>query len=303
MGYADFKSKMKSSDNKETLASAFEEKSYTDARYWKPTIDKNGNASCVIRFLPAGGDEELPYVTIYSYAFQDPKTQQWYIENSLQTIGLEDPIAQKNFELWQTGDELNRDIVRKRRRIQKFVANVLIIKDPAQPDLEGQVKLYKFGKAILNKIKEAIKPQFPDDPSINPFHPWEGADFRLRIFKDASNGYPSYEKCVFDAPSVVCDGDDTRIEEEIFMNLIPLSPEIAPDKFKTYAKLVERFALVTGSATKPAAPANDVNEDYTEKPKPKQETPKQEAPTEPSFSDDEPEMDPELMKLLQEDDD
>ena len=302
MGYADFKAKMKSTSTKEVLTSAFEEKSYTDDRYWKPTIDKNGNANCVLRFLPAGGDEEAPYITIYSYAFQDSKTQQWYIENSLQTIGLEDPVAQKNKQLWDTGDELNRDIVRKRRRIQKFVSNVLIIKDPANTEVEGQVKLYKFGKAILNKIKESIKPQFPDDPSVNPYDLWEGADFRLRIFKDASNGYPSYEKCVFDTPSVVFDGDDTRIEEEIFMKLIPLQPEIGPTKFKPYAKLVERLALVEGrSAPAPTAPANDVNEDYVEKPKAKvQESKPAPAPTD--TLEDEPAMDPDLLALLADED-
>lgn len=297
MGYADFKNKMKSQQAQETLTSAFEEKSYEDARYWKPTIDKNGNANCVIRFLPAGGDEEVPYVTMFSYAFKDDKTNQWYIENSLQTIGLEDPVAQKNSELWATGDELNQAIVRKRRRNQKFIGNVLIIKDPANPENEGKVMLYKYGKAIMNKIKEAIKPQFADEKPINPFDLWEGADFRLRIFKDTSNGYPSYEKCVFDSPSAVFDGDDERIEQEVYNNLYPLQPEIAPSKFKTYEKLKERLALVEGRSV--AEQQRKQEERRAPNPDFEDDAPAKSAPASKAADIDEVEVDPELMSLLE----
>lgn len=262
MGFKDFKAKMKSTEQQEKLSSAFEEKSYVDDRYWNPQRDKNGNFTGVIRFLPAGNDEEQYYVTMYNYAFQNKQTEQWYIENSLQTIDLPDPVAQANQELWATGDEANKNIVRGRKRHTKFISNILVIKDSANPDNEGKVFLYKYGKAIHNKIKEAINPQFPDEKPVNPFDMWDGANFKMRIFKDQSTGFPNYDKCVFDSPEALFDGDDERIEKEVYNKLYPLQPEIARDKFKTYDELKARLNLVEGIVTKPKAQKEDVNPDF-----------------------------------------
>lgn len=265
MGFKDFKAKMKSAETKEKLASAFEEKSYTDDRYWNPQRDKNGNFSGVIRFLPAGNDEEQYYVTMYGYAYQNKATEQWYIENSRQTINEPDPVAQANQELWATGIEANKNIVRGRKRNTKFISNVYIISDSGNSENEGKVMLYKYGKAIHNKIKEAIDPQFPDEKPINPYDLWEGANFKMKIFKDPSTGYPNYDRSAFDAPSALFDGDDERIEAEVYNKLYPLQPEIAKDKFKTYDELLARFHLVEGKVTK-ASPAQsareEVNPDY-----------------------------------------
>jgi hypothetical protein len=62
-----------------------------DDRFWKATVDKAGNGSATIRFLPARDDDELPWVKMYSHGFQGP-TGKWYIENCLTTIGQTDPV-------------------------------------------------------------------------------------------------------------------------------------------------------------------------------------------------------------------
>ena len=41
-----------------------------DDRFWKAELDKTGVGSAVIRFLPAPDGEELPWVKVYSHAFQ-----------------------------------------------------------------------------------------------------------------------------------------------------------------------------------------------------------------------------------------
>ena len=268
MGFKDFKNKMKSTETTEKLASSFEQKSYIDGRYWKPTIDKNGNANCVIRFLPAGGDEEEYFVTMLSYAFKNDDTNQWYIENSLRTINQDDPCAQKNSELWNTGIEDNQNLVRKRSQKTNYISNVLVIKDPDHPENEGKVFLYKYGKAVMKKIKEAIKPEFADETPINPFNMWEGANFKLRIYKAAGDRFPNYDKCAFESPTALMDGDDEKIESEVYNKLYELQPEIAPNKFKTYAELKERLAIVNGetiaTTAKKAEERSAPNPDFKE---------------------------------------
>lgn len=296
MGFKDFKNKMKSNESTEKLASSFEQKSYVDGRYWKPTQDKNGSANCVIRFLPAGGDEEEYFVTLLSYAFQDEFTKQWYIENSLRTLNLDDPCAQKNSELWQTGLEENQNLVRKRSQKTNYISNILVIRDPEHPENEGKVFLYKYGKAVMKKIKEAVNPEYDDEKPVNPFNMWEGANFKLRIYKESGKHYPTYEKCAFEAPSAVLDGDDDAIESEIYNKLYPLLPEIAESKFKKYSELKERLAIVTGEST--AAASNKAAERSAPNPDFKEEDTNEAPKSSPKSEDNDAELDDDILSLL-----
>ena len=164
--------------------------SYQDDRFWKPELDKSGNGYAVFRFLPAVSGEDLPWARLWSHAFQGPGG--WLIENSLTTINKKCPISESNSLLWNSGVEADKDIARKRKRKLSYYANILIVSDPKHPENEGQVKLYKFGKKIFDKITEAMKPEFEDETPINPFDFWEGANFKLKIRK--VDGYWNYDK-------------------------------------------------------------------------------------------------------------
>lgn len=295
MGFKDFKNKMKSTETTEKLASAFEQKSYVDNRYWKPTIDKNGNANCLIRFLPAGGEEEEFFVTLYSYAFQNEDTRQWYIENSRRTLGESDPVAEANTELWNTGLEENQALVRKRSQKTNYISNVLVLRDPDHPENEGKVFLYKYGKAVMKKIKDVINPEFDDEVPLNPFNMWDGANFKLRIYKESGAKFPTYDKCAFESPSAIFDGDDERIENEVYNKLYPLKPEIAPNKFKSYAELKERLAVVNGEsiakAERKVEEQRSTNPDWKEEKEEKVES----SPAKETQSED---LDDDILSLL-----
>ena len=145
-----------------------------DDRLWKPEVDKAGNGYAVIRFLPAPTGEELPWAQVWSHAFQG--TGGWYIENSLTTLGQNDPVGELNRVLWNSGIDSDKDIARKQKRKLSYFSNILVVKDPLHPENEGRVFLYKYGKKIHDKLVEAMKPQFEDEEPINPFDFWKGAD-------------------------------------------------------------------------------------------------------------------------------
>jgi len=127
--------------------------SRADDRFWQPEVDKAGNGYAVIRFLAPPKGEELPWVRIWNHGFQGP-TGKWYIENSLTTLNKTDPVSEYNTELWNSGSEANKEIARKQKRKLTYIANIMIVKDPAHPENEGKVFLYKFGKKIWDKIKD-----------------------------------------------------------------------------------------------------------------------------------------------------
>ena len=219
---------------------------YQDDRIWKPELDKTGNGYAVIRFLPASNGEDMPWVRVWSHAFQGAGG--WYIENSLTTLGQKDPVSEENTRLWNTGVDADKEIARKRKRKLSYYANILVMSDPKHPENEGQVKLFKFGKKIFDKITEAMKPEFADEKAINPFDFWEGANFKLKIRK--VDGYWNYDKSEFEGASKVKDTDEQI--EVLWKQQLPLKEFSATTNFKSYDDLKAKFEKVvygTGKTT------------------------------------------------------
>lgn len=220
-----------------------------DDRYWGLTVDSAGNGYAVIRFLPAPEGEETPVVTLYSHGFKGP-TNKWYIENSRTTIGEPDPVSEANSELWNTGLKENQEIVRERKRRKHFISNILVVKDPAKPENEGKVMLYKYGAKIMGKLELALNPEFPDDPAFDPFDMWGGADFKLKARK--VDGQRNYDSSGFDKCTPIFDGDDAALEK-LWKAEYSLQAEVAPDKFKSYDELKRRFEQVIGKVAPTSA--------------------------------------------------
>ena len=211
-----------------------------DERLWKPEVDKVGNGFAVIRFLPAPDGEELPWAKMYTHAFQG--NGGWYIENSLTTLGQKDPVSEYNRELWNSGNDVDKDTVRKQKRKLSYYSNIYVVKDPTNPHNEGKVFLYKYGKKIFDKIMEAMQPEFEDETPINPFDFWQGANFKLKIVK--KDGYWNYDKSEFDRVAPLLDDDDAM--EAVWKKEYSLTAIIAEDQFKTYEQLEARLKMVLG---------------------------------------------------------
>ena len=231
-----------------------DKKSYNDERLWKPTMDKTDNGYAVIRFLPTPEGEEIPWVKVWNHAFQGP-TGQWYIENSLTTLGQNDPVSELNTRFWNSGIESDKEIARKQKRKLQYFSNIYVITDSANPENEGKVFLYRFGKKIFDKVMEAMQPAFEDETPINPFDLWSGANFKLKLRK--VDGYWNYDKSEFESPSALNDDDDKI--EEIYGKVYSLAEFSSPSNFKSYDELKTRLDMVL-SGTVAAATVADVME-------------------------------------------
>ena len=216
-----------------------EKKSYVDERLWRPQLDKSGNGYAVIRFLPPCDGENLPWAKLWSHAFQGP-TGQWYIENSLTTLSQKDPVSEHNTRLWNSGVESDKEIARKQKRKLQYYSNIYVVSDTKNPDNEGKVFLYRFGKKIFDKLMEAMQPAFEDETPINPFDFWTGANFKLKIRK--VDGYWNYDKSEFDNVSTLSDNDDEL--EKVYKSQYSLNEFTAPTNFKSYDELKTRLDMV-----------------------------------------------------------
>jgi hypothetical protein len=236
----------------ETLTKAIEQVSQPnaeagskdDTRFWQPSVDKSGNGMATIRFLPApaaDGDDALPWVRVFNHGFQGPGG--WFFDNCLTTVNDKCPVCEHNSTLWNSGIEANKEIARKQKRKLTYIANILVVSDPSNPQNEGQIKLYKFGKKIFDKISEAMNPEFADETPVNPFDMWEGANFKLKIRN--VEGYRNYDKSEFSDKSALFDGNDEKLEE-LWKNEFSLKDFTDPKQFKPYEQLKTRLDKVLG---------------------------------------------------------
>ena len=228
-----------------------------DDRLWKLEVDKGGNGYAVIRFLPAPDGEDLPFVKLYSHAFQGPGG--WYIENSLTTLGQKDPVSEYNSQLWNNGTDAGKDTARKQKRKLSYYSNIYVVQDKANPHNEGKVFLFKYGKKIFDKIMEAMQPEFEDETPINPFDFWQGANFKLKIKK--VQGYWNYDSSEFDRVAPLLDDDDAL--EALWKKEYSLTALTAADQFKSYEQLETRLKAVLGQKTssRPRFDEETANED------------------------------------------
>jgi len=230
----------------------------SDDRLWKLDVDKSGNGYAVIRFLPAPNGEDLPFVKLYSHAFQGPGG--WFIENSLTTLGQKDPVSELNSELWNNGTDAGKELARKQKRKLTYVSNIYVVKDPANPANEGKVFLFKYGKKIFDKLTAAMQPEFEDEEAIDPFDFWQGANFKLKAKNVA--GYRNYDSSEFARPEPLLDDDDAM--EAIWKKQYSLAELVAADQFKTYDELKKRLDYVLGSKGTPRyQDPEDLDEDNT----------------------------------------
>jgi hypothetical protein len=244
MSFADLKKQSKMGSLTEKLIKQVEKLNDTgskdDERFWKPVMDKGGTGSAIIRFLPAPEGCDLPWVQVWSHAFQS--NGKWMIDNCLTTLGQNCPVCEANRELWNTGSKDNQNIVRDRKRKLSYYSNIYVVKDPANPENEGRVFLYKFGKKIFDKIMASMQPEFDDEEPINPFDFWKGANFKLKLVK--KDGYWNYDKSEFAPSSALLEDDDEL--ETIYKSLNNLNDFVSPSEFKSYEDLKKRLDYTLG---------------------------------------------------------
>ena len=216
--------------------------SFSDDRFWKPELDKTGNGYAIIRFLPQPEGEELPWVRIWSHAFSGPGG--WYIENSLTTLNKKDPVSEYNTELWNSGNDADKDTARKQKRVLKYYSNIYVVSDPKHPENEGKMFLFRFGKKIFDKLTEAMNPAFDDEIALNPFDLWKGADFKLKIRK--VDGFWNYDKSEFAVTKALFEDDDKL--KGVYEKEHSLEAFNNEDQFKSYDELKEKLhRILTGS--------------------------------------------------------
>lgn len=225
-----------------------------DERIWKPTLNKQKKkGTAIVRFLPnPDGDA---FVEVKSYSFNGQGGN--FFDRALQTIGKDDPVQIAAINAFRKAKAEGNDSLYEQAKKwlprSQYYANVYVVKDEENPENEGKVKIYQFGRQIFKIIEGAIEPEFDDVDAFDPFDLWEGAELRIRMVGkeiprwdgDGKILVPSYENSSFDSQSEFKDGDEDELNA-VVEQCHNVNEFIDPEKFKTFEQVADRFEKVIG---------------------------------------------------------
>lgn len=223
--------------------------SYEDNRIWNVTFDKEKGGSAVIRFLPSpDGPTEMPYEKVIKHFFQGANGK-YYTEKSLRSLDKPDPVADLNYRLYQTKIQSNMDQASAQKQRPRFYSNILVVKDPANPDNNGKTFLYEYGPAIDNLIQEKLFPNEITDPDadpVNPFNVFEAPNLLIKVLpqKLGKNIVPSYDKTMFDFKMTELKDIETVVNAGYSLKEFK-----DPDNFKSFEELSKKLVEVLGEVT------------------------------------------------------
>lgn len=229
-----------------------------DERFYKLTKDKEGNGAALIRFLPDSEKGMIQQMYKINTTITKNGKKRFVSEFSPATIGAPCPFQEEWQKLWNAGDKEGAKMF---GRGIKYLANIKVLKDPANPQNEGKIFLFEMSGAMKDKIQQAVDPSEQDRAlGAQPkemFNPLAGNSFRL-VSKRGANGIINYDSSeVINEVTSIYDSVEAALED-LKANTHKLSDLLKPESFMSYDELVKKKAWVTFTdqeAVTPAAPS------------------------------------------------
>ncbi len=216
-----------------------------DNRFYKLGKDKNGNGAALIRFLPDSEKGMIQKLFKVNTTIVKNGKKRFVSEFSPSSIGQPCPFQEEWQKLWNAGD---KEGAKQFGRGIKYIANIKVLKDPANPQNEGKIFLYEMSGAMKDKIQNAVDPSEQDRAlGAQPkqlFNPLAGNSFRL-VAKKGANGQINYDssEVVNEVTSIYQSVEQAL--EDIKNNTHKLSDLIKPEAFMPYNKLQDKLKWVT----------------------------------------------------------
>jgi hypothetical protein len=216
-----------------------------DERFYTLAKDKDGNGAALIRFLPDSEKGMIQKLFKINTTIVKNGKKRFVSEFSPATIGQPCPFQERWQELWNSGD---KDGAKMFGRGIRYVANIKVLKDPANPENEGKIFLYEMSGAMKDKIQSAVDPSEQDRAlGAQPkelFNPLRGNSFRL-VARKGANGQINYDNSeVINEVTSVYDSVEQALED-IKTNTHTLSDLLKTESFMSYEELQNKMKWVT----------------------------------------------------------
>lgn len=203
---------------------------------YKPSADqgKDGTYKALIRFVPNPANPRNSLIKKYVHWLTDAEGNGRLID-SPSTVGEKCPIQDTFFKLRNSDSAVDRKMSEKLKRREQYYALIKVIKDPQNPDYEGEYMIYKFGYKIKEKIDEELKPAFGEPTQV--FDLFQGKNFELIITRQGE--YNNYDKSKFSASTsaITIQGEPVERTKEAMAEIkteLDNAPSLEPYMYKAW---------------------------------------------------------------------
>jgi hypothetical protein len=187
----------------ESIKEALNKKSTTENSSYKDILKLEIGNTYVVRLVPNVESPERTLYHYYNHIWKSVLTNQLVSTLCPTTYGERCPIDEYRSKVYQTKDEAKIKEINPIRRDEKWLANVYVVKDPTNPDNQGQVKILRFGKQIYNIIDQAMSGDDAEEFGARIFDLSDkGCNLRIKVDEN-QGGYANYTTSKFMSPSAL----------------------------------------------------------------------------------------------------
>jgi hypothetical protein len=221
----------------------------------------------VVRLLPNVKDPEKTFFHYYTVGWTSYSTGQYVSALSPATFGERDPITEARYRILKSNTE-TPEMKKKAdtiKRIEKWLVNAYVVKDPKNPDNNGKVMIIRYGKQLQKIIADAIEGEDSEQFGARIFDMSEyGCNLNIKVEKQGD--YPTYVTSKFSPPKSIDGLNDAKIEE-IYKNTYDLSSVIPSKSQEELVNLLEEhfYCNTTASKVSNESAVQAVEDPYTNK--------------------------------------
>lgn len=195
---------------------------------------KVGN-TYVLRLLPNINSPQNTFYHFYTHGWNSFTTGQYVSTLSLQTIGQPDPISKERYRLLKNGTPEEKAKAETVKWQEQWYVNVYVVDDPVNPENNGTVKIFRYGKMLDKMIKSAIEGDDSDEFGARVFDlSPSGVNFKLKVEKQGE--WTSYNSSRFTSPADL--GLSEEKIEEIYSSVHDLT---SVNQIKSESEIVDMW--------------------------------------------------------------
>ena len=166
-----------------------------DVVYKPKAADGKDNVyKAVVRFIPWYKNPKKSVIEKWTGWMEDPTTGKGRYVDCPSSVGQESPLFRMWKKLKDSENPYEREMSKVFSRRLNCYCLVQIVKDAQNPDLEGKIKVFKFGKKLKDKIEAELNPEIGEPR--DPFNLLKGRRFVLHITKQGE--WDNYDNSKFD---------------------------------------------------------------------------------------------------------
>ena len=246
----------------ESIKEALNKNTSTESAF-KDFLKLEVDKTYIVRLVPNVQNPERTFFHYYNHTWKSNLNNQVVSVLCPNTYGDKCPIDEYRSKVYNSKNDVEIDKIRPIKRNENWLVNVYVVKDPTNPDNQGQVKILRYGKQLSKIIESAIAGDDADEFGSKIFDLSEkGCSLKIKVERN-EGGYAQYVGSKFMSPSEL---EGVENPDTVYTQVKELDSIFEHKSYDDVKKLFSVHFLGDLEESKPTATVSDEDEEFVAKP-------------------------------------